>query len=126
MSSLFHTGCQWRGVAEVRRWTATHTRRFTSKNQEMLHGWVHTILCISLLLGTACATEKNLAKPEMEKLQGTWQLVYQQINGKKLPDEKTAEMLHGKMVFTGNKIHYTVELQGFDFEFTYRLHPDQE
>lgn len=102
-----------------------HTQRFRSKIQIMVHGWLASISCIGILLGTGCTAEKNSAKLEMEKLQGTWQLVYQQINDKKLPDEKTAEMLEGKMVFAGDKIRYTVDLPGFDFEFTYKLHPDQ-
>ena len=92
----------------------------------MLHGWLASILCISILLVTGCTPEKNAANLEMEKLQGTWQLLYQQMNGTKLPDEKDAEMFHGKMVFTGDKIRYTVELPGFDFEFAYKLDPDQK
>ena len=75
---------------------------------------------------TACAPEKDSYKTEMAKLQGTWRLVYQQSNGKKLPDEKTAEMFHGKMTFAGDRIRYTVDLPGFDFEITYMLHPDQQ
>ncbi|HZM04693.1 MAG TPA: TIGR03067 domain-containing protein [Candidatus Saccharimonadales bacterium] len=59
------------------------------------------------------------------KLQGIWDLVYQQTNGKKLPDEKTAARLHGKMVLTEDKIRYTVDLPKFDFEFSYRLYADQ-
>ena len=79
-----------------------------------------------MISGTSCTPEKNSAKLEMEKLQGTWQLLYQQMNGTKLPDEKAAEMFHGKMVFADDKIRYTVELQGFDFEFAYKLHSDQK
>jgi uncharacterized protein (TIGR03067 family) len=69
---------------------------------------------------------QNPTKVEMEKLQGTWALVYQEMDGKKLPDEKDAEMFHGKMVFAGDKIHYSVELPGFDFRFAYELHADQQ
>src|SRR6266498_122503 len=84
-------------------------------------------LCLSLGLAvTGCRAEKNAASSEAEKLQGIWELVYQQINGKKLPDEKTAETLQGKMVFAGDKIHYTVQIQGFDFEFAYKLHRDEQ
>src|SRR5438552_1751284 len=86
----------------------------------------YSILCISILFGTGCTPEKNSANLEMEKLQGTWQLLYQQMNGTKLPDEKAADMFHGKLVFVGDKIRYTVELPGFDFEFVYKLHPDQK
>ena len=59
----------------------------------------------------------------MAKLQGSWQLVYQKMNARKLPDENAAEMFNGKMVFAGEKIRYTVELPGFDFGFAYQLHP---
>ena len=51
---------------------------------------------------------------------------YQESGGKKLPDEKAAEMFHGKMVFKGSEIRYTVELPGFDFKFSYLLHADQQ
>lgn len=59
-------------------------------------------------------------------LQGTWKLVYQESGGRKLPDEKTAEMFHGKMVFKGSEIRYTVELPGFDFRYSYLLHSGQQ
>ncbi|MCX6896766.1 MAG: TIGR03067 domain-containing protein [Verrucomicrobia bacterium] len=101
-------------------------QKFRPKIPIMLHGWLASISCISILLGAGCTAEKSSAKLETKKLQGTWQLIYQEGNGKKLPDEKTAEMLHGKMVFAGDKIHYSVELQGFDFEFAYKLHSDHE
>jgi len=61
-----------------------------------------------------------------DQLQGKWKLVYQEMDGKKLPDEKEAEMFHGTMDFVGDKIHYSVELPGFDFRFFYQLHPDQQ
>lgn len=35
-------------------------------------------------------------------------------------------MLHGQMVFAGDKIRYTVELPGFDLGFRYKLYPDQQ
>ena len=89
----------------------------------------HTIIWCSVVLlaltGIAGrATGKDSVPSEVDKLQGTWKLVYQEMNGKKLPDEKTAGMLHGKMVFTGSEIRYTVELPGFDFKYSYQLHPD--
>ncbi len=90
-----------------------------------LPGCMTSILWIILVFGTACVSERNSAKLEKDSLQGTWQLVYQEMNGKKIPDEKTAEMFHGKMVFTGDKIYYTVELQGFNFGFRYKLCLDQ-
>ena len=84
-------------------------------------------LCLSLgLAATGCRAEKNSASSDTDKLQGTWELVYQQINGKKLPDEKAAEMFHGKAVFAGDKFRYTVELPGFDFEFAYKLNPEHQ
>ena len=48
------------------------------------------------------------------------------MDGKKLPDEGAARMFHGKLVFVGDKFHYSVELPGFDFEFAYKLHPEQQ
>jgi len=51
------------------------------------------IFCIGMLMGMGCVSEKNSAKSEIQKLQGTWQLVYQQMDGKKLPDQKAAEMV---------------------------------
>jgi uncharacterized protein (TIGR03067 family) len=54
------------------------------------------------------------------KLQGAWQLVYQESNGKKLPDEKFARMSHAGMIFTGDRIRCSAELDGFDFQFTLR------
>ncbi len=66
------------------------------------------------------------SRSDADQLQGEWKLVYQEMDGKKLPDEKQAETFHGMMDITGDKIHYSVELPGFDFGFSYRLHPDQE
>ena len=84
-------------------------------------------LCLGLgLVATGCRAEKTAASSDTEKLQGTWELVYQQINGKKLPDEKAAEMFHGKAVFAGGKFRFTVELPGFDFEFAYKLNPNHQ
>ena len=86
---------------------------------------IELCLCLALIAtATGCTPEKTSGNPDAERLQGTWHLVYQQINGTKLPDEKMAVMFHGKLVFAGNKIRYTVELQGFDFEFAYKLHPE--
>ena len=82
------------------------------------------MLCLSLAL-VGCRDDEDVANSETNRLRGTWNLVYQQINGKKLPDEKMAEAFHGKMVFVGDEIHYTVELQGFDFQFDYTLNPGQ-
>jgi uncharacterized protein (TIGR03067 family) len=101
--------------------TPMHPQRFSSKFDR-----VAFILCLSTLMGGGCAAEKNLAKAEMKKMQGTWQLVYQQMDGRKLPDEEGAKMFHGKMIITTGKLHYSVELPGFDFEFAYKLHPDQQ
>src|SRR5438874_2549728 len=84
------------------------------------------VLGISTLLGMGCMSEKDSANSDVQKLQGTWQLVYQQMDGKKLPDEGAARMFHGKLVFVGDKFHYSVELPGFDFEFAYKLHPEQQ
>src|SRR5579859_1661550 len=85
---------------------------------------ISCFVILSALTGfTTCAYGKDL---ESSDLQGTWRLVYQENGGKKLPDEKAAEMFHGKMVFKGSEIRYTVELPGFDFKFSYQLHSDQQ
>ncbi len=80
---------------------------------------------IGVLLAAGC-THQSAGKAEMDRLQGTWPLVYQELDGRKVPDEQAAEMLHGKMVFAGDKIHYSAELPGFDFRFAYKLHPEQQ
>ncbi|MGA2543687.1 MAG: TIGR03067 domain-containing protein [Verrucomicrobiota bacterium] len=80
----------------------------------------------SMVLGAGCMPGRNSAEREKGKLQGIWLLEYQQSNGKKLPDEKTAKMFHGKMEFACDAIRYTVELPGFDFKFVYKLYPDQQ
>lgn len=85
------------------------------------------ILCqclVWIVVGTGCNTER--ATSDMEKLQGTWQLVYQELHGQKLPDEKAAEMFHGKGVFVADKFHYTAEIPGFDFKFAYTLNSTQQ
>ena len=84
-------------------------------------------LAITLVLATltGCAPVSDTLRSDLERLQGEWQLVYQEMNGKKLPDEEQAEMFHGRMVFVGDKIHYSAELPGFSFRFSYVLHPDQ-
>ncbi len=83
-------------------------------------------LLLSFTLATAgCTGRRNSPSSEVAHLQGTWLLVYQEINGKKIPDEKAAEALHGRATFAGTKFRYTVELPGFDFEFSYKLDPSQ-
>lgn len=77
-----------------------------------------------MLTGTGCTGEKGSTVSDMKELQGRWQLVYQEVNGEKLPDEVASRTFHGKMVFVGNKIHYSVDLPSFDFDFTYQLHPE--
>lgn len=74
---------------------------------------------------TGSAPGSDSSRPDVEQLQGKWKLLYQEMDGKKLPDEKQAQMLHGAMDFAGDKIHYSVELPGFDFRFSYRLHSEQ-
>ena len=84
----------------------------------------HSIcLVVYLTILAGCSNGRKSAELEYGKLEGTWLLVYQESNGQKLPDEKTAEMFHGKMVFKGRKIHYSAELPGFDFAFNYELRP---
>src|ERR1043165_7718379 len=74
----------------------------------------------------ADGTNQDSNVTDEQKLQGTWQLVYQQSNGQKLPDEMAAEMFHGRMVFAGDKVRYTVELPGFDLQFSYKLNSEQQ
>lgn len=78
---------------------------------------------IAFPISCGCAAS-DLPPSDAEQLQGEWKLVYQEMNGKKIPDEKQAEMFHGMMEFTGETIHYSVELPGFDFRLSYKLHPD--
>jgi uncharacterized protein (TIGR03067 family) len=44
-------------------------------------------------------------------------MVYQQIDGHKLPDEQAARVFHGRMILTGDKVEYAADLPGFYFEF---------
>ena len=119
-------GCVWSEPLAA----ATHLwRRIRLAIAEMSNSMilkVACVSCVSVLLATGCSPRQVSAQRDMEQLQGTWRLVYQQINGKQLPDEKTARILHGKMAFSGERIHYRVEIQGFDFQFAYKLYPDQE
>ena len=84
---------------------------------------LYSVVLLLLFGFGTCADGKELG---LSDLQGTWKLMYQEIGGKKLPDEKTAEMFHGKMVFKGSDIRYSVELPSFDFGFSYVLHSDQQ
>jgi uncharacterized protein (TIGR03067 family) len=83
------------------------------------------VMSVALPDPTDSAAAPDSSQSGTEQLQGTWKLVYQKMDGKKLPDEQDAEMFHGRMVFAGDKIHYSVELPGFDFRFSYRLHRDE-
>jgi uncharacterized protein (TIGR03067 family) len=83
------------------------------------------VMSLALPISAGCAPATGSSKSEADQLQGKWKLVYQEMNGQKLPDEKQAEMFHGIMQFTDGRIHYSVELPGFDFTFAYKLHPDQ-
>jgi uncharacterized protein (TIGR03067 family) len=87
-----------------------------------------TTFCICLtLIGvtTGCAPRIGSTSVDREKMQGAWRLIYQQASGRKIPDEKTAEVCDAKMVFTNDRIQYTAQLPGFDFEFVYQLHTNQ-
>lgn len=85
-----------------------------------------TVMGLASAGSTGSAPVSDSPRSDVDQLQGKWQLVYQEMDGKKLPDEKQAQVFHGMMVFAGDKIHYLVELPGFDFRFSYRLHPDQQ
>jgi uncharacterized protein (TIGR03067 family) len=79
------------------------------------------LLTVDTLAGDYPKQEPSAVDAKL--LQGTWELVYQESLGDKLPDEKAAAMFDGKMVFKGDRIRYTVQLPHFDFEFTYKLDP---
>jgi uncharacterized protein (TIGR03067 family) len=74
-----------------------------------------------LLFLTACISTSSSDRVELKKLQGNWRLMYQQINGDKIPDEQAAHMFNGRMTFTGDKAVYAVNLPGFYFEFRCRI-----
>src|SRR5438105_1915152 len=74
-----------------------------------------------LVFLTGCISTSSSYQGELKKLRGNWRLVYQQIDGHKLPDEQAARMFNGRMTFTGNKAVYAADLPGFYFEFKFRI-----
>ena len=76
-----------------------------------------------MVLGGGCGTVSKGKGTQPVTILGAWRLVYQQSNGQKMPDEKTASRLSGRMFFSEERMHYTVELVGFDYEFAYRINP---
>jgi uncharacterized protein (TIGR03067 family) len=83
-----------------------------------------TPLLIALIVAiTGCVTEATLTERDRRDIEGKWQLVYQQINGKKLPDEEAAQSFNATMLFTEDTIRYTADLPGFEFQFRFSLHP---
>src|SRR3982751_4291079 len=84
---LFAIVCLSRAVPECGRWGAMNSRRLISTIHRMAF-----VLGIITLMGTGCIAKKGSANSDKQKLQGTWQLVYQQKDGKKLPDERAAKM----------------------------------
>ena len=120
MTLYSHAARQERGVPEVPRWAIMRLRRSNS----MVWG-LAALMSIAWPAAPGSAATPDSSQTAVEQLQGTWKLVYQKMDAKKLPNEQQAEMFHGKMVIHGDKIHYSVELQGFDFRFSYKLHPDQ-
>jgi uncharacterized protein (TIGR03067 family) len=83
------------------------------------------VLLAALWLSRAIGAGKGPAHSDMEEIQGTWHLIYQENNGRKLPDEEAAKLFEGKMIFKGPTVRYSVQLPGFDFEFAYKLRPDR-
>lgn len=107
-------------VSELVRWAPmrSHRSKFVILGLALAMSFASPV-------STDCAPGSDSSRSDVDQLIGNWNLVYQEMNGKKLPDEKQAEMFHGTMDFAGDKIHYSVELPGFDFRFSYKLHPDQ-
>jgi uncharacterized protein (TIGR03067 family) len=79
------------------------------------------LLTVGTLAGDDC--KQKSSDVDAKLLQGTWELIYQESRGDKLPDEEAAAMFDGKTVFKGDRIRYTVQLPHFDFEFAYKLDP---
>jgi uncharacterized protein (TIGR03067 family) len=109
-----------RAVAYRYRWARMRPRNSNSMILAMA-----LLMSVALPVASDSAAAPDSHQSDTEQLQGRWKLVYQEMDGKKLPDEQQAEMFHGTMDFAGDKIHYRVELPGFDFRFSYKLHPDQ-
>jgi uncharacterized protein (TIGR03067 family) len=107
-------------VGHLERWA-----RMRSRNSNSVITVLALLMSIALPIAADSVAGVDSSRSDMEQLQGKWKLVYQKMDGKKLPDEQQAQMFHGTMIVAGDKIHYSVELQFFDFEFSYRLHPDQ-
>jgi uncharacterized protein (TIGR03067 family) len=101
-------------------WARMRTRR-----SNCMTSGLGLLMSLALPVAIECAAVPDSSQSAREQLQGAWKLVYQKMDGKKLPDEHQAEVFHGKMVFAVDKIHYSVELPGFDFKFSYKLHPEQ-
>jgi uncharacterized protein (TIGR03067 family) len=78
-----------------------------------------------LTVGTLAGDDRTQTSSDVDAklVQGTWELIYQESRGGKLPDEEAAAMFDGKALFKGNRIRYTVQLPHFDFEFAYKLDP---
>jgi uncharacterized protein (TIGR03067 family) len=76
---------------------------------------------LELVFLTGCTSTSSPYQGELEKLQGNWQLIYQQIDGDKIPDEQAARMFKGRMIFKGTKVIYAADLPGFYFEFRSRI-----
>jgi uncharacterized protein (TIGR03067 family) len=77
----------------------------------------------ALVFLTGCVSRPPSNEGELKKLQGNWRLVYQQIDGDKIPDEQAARMFKGRMIFTRDKVIYAADLPGFYFEFKPRIDP---
>jgi len=81
------------------------------------------LLLFGLVFLTACNSTSSLDQGDLKKLQGNWRLVYQQIDGNKIPDEQAARMFKGRMTFKRDKVVYAADLPGFYFEDSYSIDP---
>jgi len=70
------------------------------------------------LLALAAERPNQQAQKDLDRLKGTWNVVAVEINGKRLPAEKTEGW---KLIIDGN--HYRLQAGKENIEGTYRLDP---
>ena len=79
-----------------------------------LHGFFVAAACLAL---AADKSKDNVVKAELEKLQGTWQLISAETDGKKLPEETVKKI---RVVIKGNKhtVHFGDKVVAKQIPFT--------
>jgi uncharacterized protein (TIGR03067 family) len=73
---------------------------------------------VAAAMAAAADAPKDEASRELAKLQGAWNVVAVEVNGERLPAEKTRD---GKLIIKGNKYQFHVGKERI--EGTYRLEP---